>query len=145
MISDFEINTLKKTNFIDITNEVINSIKSGFAKLDTGNKEIFSSGLCLIYIPHTTAGIIINENADPDVALDIQNFLNGIIPAGIKFNHAEGNSDAHIKSSIIGNSRIVPVLNGKLLLGRWESIFLCEFDGPRTRKVIIVIIASISF
>ena len=140
MISDFEINTLKKTNFIDITNEVINSIKLGFAKLDTDNNEIFLSGLCLIYTPHTTAGIIINENADADVVSDIQNFLNGIIPAVIKFNHAEGNSDAHIKSSIIGNSRIVPVLNGKLLLGRWEGIFLCEFDGPRTRKVIIAAI-----
>ncbi|MHB1645932.1 MAG: secondary thiamine-phosphate synthase enzyme YjbQ [bacterium] len=140
MISDFEINTLKKTNFIDITNEVINSIKLGFAKLDTDNNEIFLSGLCLIYTPHTTAGIIINENADADVTLDIQNFLKGIMPAGIKFNHAEGNSDAHIKSSIIGNSRIVPVLNGKLLLGRWEGIFLCEFDGPRTRKVIIAAI-----
>ena len=141
MISDFEIKTLKKTNFIDITNEVRNSIKSGFTKLDLGNKEIFSSGLCLIYTPHTTAGIIINENADPDVTLDIQNFLRGIIPAGIKFKHTEGNSDAHIKSSIIGNSRIVPVLNGQLLLGRWEGIFLCEFDGPRTRKVIVAAIS----
>ncbi|MHB1665790.1 MAG: secondary thiamine-phosphate synthase enzyme YjbQ [bacterium] len=141
MISDFEINTLKKTNFIDITNEVINSINSGFNKQDSDNKGTLSNGLCLIYTPHTTAGIIINENADPDVALDIQNFLKGIIPAGIKFNHAEGNSDAHIKSSIIGNSRIVPVLNGKLLLGRWEGIFLCEFDGPRTRKVIVAAIS----
>jgi secondary thiamine-phosphate synthase enzyme len=141
MISDFEINTFKKTNFIDITNEVRNSINLGLNKQDFDNRESSSkSGLCLIYTPHTTAGIIINENADPDVALDIQNFLNGIIPAGIKFNHAEGNSDAHIKSSIIGNSRIVPILNGKLLLGRWEGIFLCEFDGPRTRKVIVAAI-----
>ncbi|RZD16238.1 MAG: YjbQ family protein [Candidatus Acididesulfobacter guangdongensis] len=137
-MSDFEINTLKKTNFIDITDEVRNSMNSCFNKPDSGNKEAFStSGLCLIYTPHTTAGIIINENADPDVVLDIQNFLKSIIPAGIKFNHAEGNSDAHVKSSIIGNSRIVPILNGKLLLGRWEGIFLCEFDGPRTRKVIV--------
>ncbi|MHB1680982.1 MAG: secondary thiamine-phosphate synthase enzyme YjbQ [bacterium] len=142
MISDFEINTLKKTNFIDITNEVRKSINLGFDKQDFDNKESFSkSGLCLIYTPHTTAGIIINENADPDVVLDIQNFLKGIIPEDIKFNHAEGNSDAHIKSSIIGNSRIVPVLNGKLLLGRWEGIFLCEFDGPRTRKVIVAAIS----
>ena len=141
MISYFEINTLKKTNFIDITDEVRNSINSGFNKPDSDNKESFStSGLCLIYTPHTTAGIIINENADPDVVLDIQNFLKSIIPAGTKFNHSEGNSDAHIKSSIIGNSRIVPVLNGKLLLGRWEGIFLCEFDGPRTRKVIVAAI-----
>jgi secondary thiamine-phosphate synthase enzyme len=142
MISDFEINTLKKTNFIDITDEVINSINSSFKKHDLNDKDTSSkSGLCLIYTPHTTAGIIINENADSDVTLDIQNFLKGIIPSGIKFNHAEGNSDAHIKSSIIGNSRIVPVLNGKLLLGRWEGIFLCEFDGPRTRKVIVAAIS----
>ncbi|RZD19136.1 MAG: YjbQ family protein [Candidatus Acididesulfobacter diazotrophicus] len=144
-MSDFEINTLKKTNFIDITDEVINSINSCFKKCDLNDLNdkdtSLKSGLCLIYTPHTTAGIIINENADSDVVSDIQNFLKGIIPAGIKFNHAEGNSDAHIKSSIIGNSRIVPVLNGKLLLGRWEGIFLCEFDGPRTRKVIIAAIS----
>jgi secondary thiamine-phosphate synthase enzyme len=144
MILDFEINTLKKTNFIDITDKVRNLINFSLDKPDSDNKESSSAatnGLCLIYTPHTTAGIIINENADSDVVLDIQNFLKTIVPVGTKFNHIEGNSDAHIKSSIIGNSRIVPVLNGKLLLGRWEGIFLCEFDGPRTRKVIIAVIS----
>ncbi len=122
---NFSIRTGKRTELIDITRAI-----EGFV-----SKSSNAAGLCLIYSPHTTTGIIINEAYDPDVAFDINYFLDNLAPKNINYRHSEGNSDAHIKSSIIGNSRIIPYSNNKLNLGRWEGIFLCEFDGPRQRNI----------
>ncbi len=105
-------------------------------------EEKIENGICIIYTPHTTAGIIINENADPDVKRDILMMLKKIVPENISYSHTEGNSPAHIKSAVIGNSRIVPINKGKLSLGTWEGIFFCEFDGPRRRKVYVEILKS---
>lgn len=92
-------------------------------------------GFCHIQCPHTTAGITINEGADPDVARDILDALERLVPTVSRYRHAEGNSDAHIKSSIVGIDAVLPVVNGRLSLGKWQSLFFCEFDGPRTREV----------
>jgi len=94
-------------------------------------------GICLIFVPHTTAAVTINENADPDVRKDIIAHLNEVIPNRSSFRHAEGNSDAHIKVSLTGSSETVPVEEGNLLLGTWQSIFFCEFDGPRNRRYLV--------
>ena len=127
----FSVPTKSHTDFVDVTGLV-----SSFVK-ETGIK----NGLCVIYVPHTTAAIFINEGADPDVIKDIAYKLDKLIPwEDPAYRHLEGNSAAHIKSAIIGNSRSVPVIEGRLALGTWESIFLAEFDGPRTRKLIVQII-----
>ena len=98
-------------------------------------KHNVKEGLCHIYIPHTTCGVTINENADPDVKRDMLMELGKIVPLSDGYSHMEGNSAAHIKSSLMGFSLSVPVLEGRLLLGTWQGIYLCEFDGPRNRKV----------
>lgn len=97
---------------------------------DSGVRE----GSCLVYCPHTTAGITINENADPDVARDLLLGLSRAFPDRPEFRHAEGNSAAHLKATAVGSSVTVPILNGELLFGTWQGIYFCEFDGPRTRK-----------
>ncbi|MHB8232212.1 MAG: secondary thiamine-phosphate synthase enzyme YjbQ [bacterium] len=127
---NFSIKTGKRTELIDIT-----KIIEGFV-----SKSSSTAGICLIYSPHTTTGIIINEAYDPDVALDINHFLDNLAPKNSYYRHSEGNSDAHIKAAIIGNSRIIPYFNNKLALGIWEGIFLCEFDGPRQRNINLTLI-----
>jgi secondary thiamine-phosphate synthase enzyme len=127
-----EISSSLKEELIDITPHIENFVE----------KEGVENGICIIYTPHTTSGIMINENADPDVKRDILMMLNRLVPEGIPYSHTEGNFPAHIKSAVIGNSRIVPIHKGKLCLGTWEGIFLCEFDGPRRRKVYIEILRS---
>ena len=98
-------------------------------------------GGCFLYVQHTTAGLTVNENPDPDVARDMMHLLRTLIPQhGMGFRHGEQNSDSHIKASLVGSSVSVPFNEGKLLLGRWQGIFLCEFDGPRERKVVLQII-----
>jgi secondary thiamine-phosphate synthase enzyme len=99
-------------------------------------------GVCYVYVPHTTAAVTINENADQSVINDIQNYLNKLVPFDGPYSHAEGNSDAHIKTSLVGCSKIIVVTNGGLLLGTWQGIFFCEFDGPRNRKVHIKVTAG---
>ena len=94
-----------------------------------------TDGICVVYCPHTTAGITINENADPDVQLDIETFLRGLVPQNHNFRHAEGNSDAHIKATLHGPSLTLFVENGELCLGTWQSVYLCEGDGPRRRSI----------
>lgn len=94
-------------------------------------------GMCVVYVPHTTAGITINEGADPAVCRDILTKLNEIVPAGAGYRHLEGNADSHIKASLMGSSVLVLIENGRLVLGTWQKIFFCEFDGPRTRKVLV--------
>ena len=115
---------------IDITSKV-----TGLAA-----KSKIKDGICLVYCPHTTAGITINEGADPDVRHDIITELNKLVPFSGNYQHAEGNSAAHIKSSIIGASVNIIISNGALLLGTWQSVYFCEFDGPRSRKVQVKII-----
>ena len=103
-------------------------------------EEGVTSGLCLVYTPHTTAAITINENADPDVPRDILAALDKAVPLSAHYRHAEGNSAAHVKSSLVGASELVIIENGRLVLGTWQSIFFCEFDGPRTRKFMVKVI-----
>ena len=127
MLSTIYVNTTKKTQFIDITSKVEEIVK----------KSNISSGICIVYVPHTTAGVTINENADPSVPEDILKILNQVIPWQADYKHLEGNSPAHIKASIIGSSVTVMVENNRLVPGTWQGIFFCEFDGPRNRKVLV--------
>lgn len=122
----FTVETTKKEEFIDITGQVQDAV----GKLK-GQKEI-----CTVFTPHTTAAITINENADPNVVCDILHGLLKMVPE-TGYRHAEGNSPAHIKSSIIGCSEQILVENGKLALGTWQGIYFCEFDGPRNRNVFV--------
>ena len=125
MLKYINVRSKSRIEFIDITDMVQGVIK------DTG----FVKGVCILYVPHTTAGITINEGADPSVQRDILNSLNRLIPHEMNYFHREGNADAHIKSTIVGTSVHVIIEEGKLLLGTWQSIFFCEFDGPRHRRV----------
>lgn len=130
----FTVRTTKRTSFVNITASVKEEVKKSGIK----------SGICLVYVPHTTAAVFINEGADPDVIRDIANTIEKLIPwEDGSYTHAEGNSAAHIRSALIGNSRVIPVEEGQLLLGRWESIFLAEFDGPRERKVVVKVIGEL--
>lgn len=114
-----------RTQLIDITSEIQKAVRSSG----------ISDGLCMLYIPHTTAAITINESADPSVASDIMMVLNEVIPWKADYRHLEGNSPAHIKSTLVGASEVIAIENGSLVLGTWQGIFFCEFDGPRTRSV----------
>ncbi|MCX7943352.1 MAG: secondary thiamine-phosphate synthase enzyme YjbQ [Deltaproteobacteria bacterium] len=125
-----EVKTKERETLVNITGVISALVENSGIK----------NGICIVYVPHTTAAITINESADPDVVRDIIDRLKELVPHKGDYAHSEGNSDAHIKASIIGNSRIIIVENGKLALGTWEGIFLCEFDGPRTRKVFVKII-----
>lgn len=120
-----KIKTTAKTELIDITSEIQDLVRS------SGIEE----GFCMLYVPHTTAAVTINESADPSVKSDILMILNKIIPWEAGYRHLEGNSPAHIKSTIVGASELVAIEKEKLVLGTWQGIFFCEFDGPRTRKI----------
>jgi secondary thiamine-phosphate synthase enzyme len=119
------VKTRSRTELIDITSDV-----SQLAR-----KSGMEAGLCLLYVPHTTAAVTINESADPSVKSDILMILNQIVPWEAKYRHMEGNSPAHVKSTMVGASELVAVEKGSLVLGTWQGIFFCEFDGPRTRKL----------
>lgn len=130
MLKEITIKTNTQTQILDITSQVQNAVgESGIAE-----------GLCCVFVPHTTAGVTINENADPSVKQDIVMELNKAIPFDDNYSHLEGNSAAHIKASIIGSSVNIPVKNNNLLLGTWQGICFCEFDGPRNRKFFIKIV-----
>jgi secondary thiamine-phosphate synthase enzyme len=130
MIKQLSVKTSNRVELLDITHLIESSVKESKIK----------SGICLVYVPHTTAGVIINENADPSVKKDIIKELNKIIPFDDNYSHLEGNAAAHIKSSLVGASETIIIENGSLVLGTWQGIFFCEFDGPRSRKVIVKII-----
>jgi secondary thiamine-phosphate synthase enzyme len=132
MLKEIAIQTNTQTQIIDITAQIQKVVR------ESG----ISEGLCCVFIPHTTAGITINENADPSVKHDIIMELNKVIPLNDHYRHSEGNSAAHIKASIIGSSVNVPVENNNLLLGTWQGICFCEFDGPRQRNVYVKIISD---
>lgn len=119
------LKTRYREQLLDITAQVQEAIEQ------LGIKD----GACLVYSPHTTAGITINENSDPDVVSDILKWMRETIPQDGGFRHGEGNADAHIKTTLVGPSQWVPVSGGRLALGRWQAIYFCEFDGPRTRQV----------
>jgi secondary thiamine-phosphate synthase enzyme len=120
-----QVQTTRQTEFVDITDRVQAAIQRlGIA-----------DGVCHVYVPHTTAAVTINENADPTVQQDIVMALDNTVPEGQPYRHREGNSPAHIKASLIGSSVTVFVESGRLLLGTWQGIYFCEFDGPRTRRV----------
>ena len=126
------VKTRERTELIDITSDINQLIQ----------KSATDQGLCMIYVPHTTAAVTINESADPSVKSDILMILNQIIPWKANYRHLEGNSPAHIKSTLVGSSELVAIENRRLILGTWQGVFFCEFDGPRTRKVDVRIIAE---
>lgn len=126
------IETTERNQMIDITSIVQTNVK------ELGIKD----GVCYVFVPHTTAAVTINENADPDVVRDILNTLSKLIPHKDNYRHLEGNSDAHVKASLFGNTATVVVNNGKLVLGTWQSLFFCEFDGPRKRKIMIKVLVD---
>ena len=130
MIKRLEIKTSSAMQLIDITSQIKSILRS----------ENVSSGFLSIYVPHTTCGVTINENADPDVKDDIIDALNKLVPASGKYKHIEGNSHAHIKASLIGSSVSVFIESSTLVLGTWQGIFLAEFDGPRQRSVLVRIL-----
>lgn len=132
MIKEFHIQTPGQDAFIDITDRVEKIIGASSVK----------SGVCAVFVPHTTAGVTINENADPSVRRDIIKTLEKAIPNNAYYEHSEGNSPAHIKASLMGSSAIVFIQNGSLSLGAWQGIYFCEFDGPRRRKVMIKVISD---
>ncbi len=121
------VESKQREELVEITRQV---------KMAVRNLQI-RNGSIIVYVPHTTAGVVINESADPSVGKDIVNFLGKMVPQNSNYLHAEGNSDAHIKASLLGNSQIIPVSEGEILLGTWQGIFFAEFDGPRSRKVLV--------
>lgn len=128
----FTIHSVDRTSIIDITQQIQSIVKKSGIK----------DGVCYIFIPHTTAGVTINENADPDVKSDMLMEIDKVIPFNDSYRHIEGNSAAHIKASLFGNSETVFLKEGRLQLGTWQGIFFCEFDGPRTRQVWVNLIKS---
>lgn len=129
MLERLSIRTSAGTAMIDITSKVQQVVERSGVK----------SGICTVFVPHTTAGITINENADPDVVSDILTEINKIVPFEDGYSHGEGNSAAHIKASLFGSSQQIIIENSRLLLGTWQGIYFCEFDGPRNREVYVKI------
>jgi secondary thiamine-phosphate synthase enzyme len=124
------IKTGKRTQFVDITREVEHAVRESGV----------TGGLCCVYVPHTTAGVVINEHADADVARDVEGIFDRLIPHDGPYRHAEGNTDSHMKAILTGTSQTVFIEDGKLALGTWQGIFLCEFDGPRQRNVFVKVV-----
>jgi secondary thiamine-phosphate synthase enzyme len=132
MITTLTIHTTAKTAMMDVTSLVEKAVQGSGA----------AAGICQVFVPHTTAGITLNENADPDVRCDILVALDRLVPAGGDYQHGEGNSPAHLKASLMGVSLTLPIHAGRLLLGRWQGIIFCEFDGPRRRDLVVNIVAG---
>ena len=124
------LRTTSREELLDLTQQVADVVRASGVR----------TGLAWIMSPHTTAGITIQENADPDVRADLLAHLRELVPRSASFRHAEGNSDAHIKCSLMGSSHAVPIESGRLLLGTWQAIYFCEFDGPRSRRVVVKVV-----
>ncbi len=124
------LRTSSRVDFQDITPKVQDIVRSSGTE----------SGLCYVFVPHTTAAVTVNEHADPSVATDIAAQLEVVAPQHNRYRHLEGNAPAHIKASLIGTSATLPIESGKLVLGTWQGIFFCEFDGPRDRKILVKIV-----
>lgn len=132
-MESFTVRTAARAQFVNVTAEVAGIVARA-------PKE---TGACLVQVPHTTCGVTVNENADPDVPADILAHLDRLVPRSAPFLHCEGNSDAHIKASMMGCAVVVPVTGARLVLGTWQAVFLCEFDGPRTRHVQVTLLAGV--
>ena len=132
MIKQLRVKSSSRTEFVDITAGVQRLVAESGVR----------SGICYVYVPHTTSAITINENSDPNVGRDILKELNKVIPFDDQYGHSEGNSAAHIKSSLMGVSKAIMVEEGRLALGTWQAIFFCEFDGPRDRRVQVKVMAG---
>jgi len=130
MVKEISISSTQKTQFIDITDKILSLVR------ESG----IENGMCFLYVPHTTAAITINENADPSVQKDILKELGKIVPLDDNYSHSEGNAAAHIKSTISGITQYFFIHNGEAKLGTWQGIFFCEFDGPRRRQVLVNIV-----
>jgi secondary thiamine-phosphate synthase enzyme len=126
------VKTRERTELVDVTSEISRLVqKSGI-----------DQGLCMVNVPHTTAGVTINESADPSVKTDLLMVLNQIVPWDADYRHLEGNSPAHVKSTLVGASQLIAIEKGRLVLGTWQGIFFCEFDGPRNRKLHVRLMAE---
>ncbi len=126
------VKTTRRTQLLDVTEVVERTVaQSGVV-----------TGICHVYVPHTTAGVMINEHADPDVARDLEGVFDRLVPHSGPYRHAEGNTDSHAKAMMVGASQLIFVEKGKLALGIWQGIFLCEFDGPRERKVWVKVVGD---
>ncbi|MFH1587488.1 MAG: secondary thiamine-phosphate synthase enzyme YjbQ [Candidatus Diapherotrites archaeon] len=132
MAAEIPLTSTRRNELIDLTSKVEAIVSESGVK----------NGFCLVYAPHTTAAITINENADPSVKNDILNYLSKLVPENSNFSHSEGNSDAHIKSSFVGCSEVIPIKGGKLALGTWQGVMFAEFDGPRSRKAIVNVVGD---
>jgi secondary thiamine-phosphate synthase enzyme len=126
------VKTDRRTQLIDVTREVERAVASSGV----------ASGVCYVYVPHTTAAVMINEHADPDVATDLEGVFDRLVPHKGPYRHSEGNSDSHAKAVIVGASQTIFVDRGKLALGTWQGVFFCEFDGPRERKMCVKVVAD---
>ena len=130
-VDTLEVRSGRRADAIDITDRVQEVVRESGVQ----------TGLCQVYVPHTTAGVFINENADPDALSDVLARLEALVPWEDGYQHAEGNAAAHIKATLVGSSQSVPVRNGRLALGRWQGIFFAEFDGPRERRFQVTVLA----
>ena len=131
-MTSFEVRTERRVAFVDITPEVAAEV--GAAGLN--------DGAVVVYVPHTTAGVTINENADPSVRADIEMALDRLVPATLPFTHLEGNAHAHVKASLMGSSVTIPLQDGRLQLGTWQGVYFAEFDGPRRRRVLVSVLPA---
>ena len=131
-MTSFEVRTERRVAFVDITATVT-------AEVDAAG---LSDGAVVVFVPHTTAGVTINENADPSVRADIGAALESLVPSTLPFTHLEGNSDAHVKASLMGSSVTIPLQAGRLQLGTWQGVYFAEFDGPRRRRVLVTVLAA---
>ena len=129
---EITVRTRSREDMVDITPKLEEIVR----------KNNFKNGILYIYVPHTTAGITVNENADPSVKVDIMSKLSELVPRSGNYHHLEGNADAHIKASIVGSSLTIFVEEGRLVLGTWQGVFFCEFDGPRTRRCLVKFVGS---
>ncbi len=126
------VKTVRRTQLLDVTDAVKRAVAGAGVV----------SGICYVYVPHTTAGVIINEHFDPDVASDLEGVFEKLVPRAGAYRHAEGNSDSHAKAAMTGTSQMIFVEDGKLVLGQWQGVFFCEFDGPRERKVWVKVVGD---
>jgi secondary thiamine-phosphate synthase enzyme len=131
-VTSFEVRTERRVAFVDITAQIA-------AEADAAGP---GDGAVMVFVPHTTAGVTINENADPSVCADLELALERLVPASLPFTHLEGNSDAHVKASLMGSSVTIPLRDGRLQLGTWQGVYFAEFDGPRRRRVLVSVLAA---
>jgi secondary thiamine-phosphate synthase enzyme len=127
-----EVKTARRTQLVDVTDRVRRTVENAGVL----------SGVCYVFVPHTTAGMMINEHFDPDVATDLEGVFEKLVPRAGLYKHSEGNSDSHAKAALTGTSAMIFVEQGKLMLGRWQGVFFCEFDGPRERKIWVKVVGD---